>query len=408
MRLSISIMLILMSFMSSAQVIIGPTTGQNGGTPKALLDVRASNPSAPIASDGFLLPRLEYFPDADQVLQGIQEGTLMIYMPGPDVTPEEGRIIGGVYVYTELEAWELLSLSGDGIDDDGDAPCVVIQNNTGTDVLSCSTPEITLTASGAGPHNWNTGASTASITVNTPGTYTVQLVDCNSSASIVITGDSQDGAPTAVITNNTGTTELTSEVTQIEVVASGGDSYSWNTGETTAQLTITEAGTYTVTVTASNGCTDTASIEITEEGGCTPTELCATSFEQNYGCWSASDFGFSQWDYEGSYSAYSSGTGNLRLSGIDFSPYSSIEISFWYYLWQYGGNDKLVLEYSLNGSSWTELDQYTAEDDWYNANYTITNPALMSSNLQLRIRADVNNNNDYTFIDLTVVTGVCD
>ena len=253
--------------MSSAQVIVGPTTGQNGATPKALLDVRASDPAAPSKTDGFLLPRLANFPDADQVLQGIQEGTLMLYMPTE--TPDEGRIPGGVYVYTELEAWELLSLSGDGSDDDGDAPCVVIQNNTGTNVLSCSTPEITLTASGTGPHTWSTGATTSSITVTTPETYTVNLDGCNSSASIVITGTSEDGAPTASITNNIGTTELTSAVTEIVVVASGGDSYSWNTGETTAQLTITQAGTYTVTVTdASNGCTDAASIVITQGMGC--------------------------------------------------------------------------------------------------------------------------------------------
>ena len=39
----------------------------------------------------------------------------------------------------------------------------------------------------------------------------------------------------------------------------------WSTGASTAGITVSSPGTYTVTVTAANGCTDTASIEITQD-----------------------------------------------------------------------------------------------------------------------------------------------
>jgi PKD repeat protein len=63
----------------------------------------------------------------------------------------------------------------------------------------------------------------------------------------------------AGITNVTGATELNCTTTAINVTATGGGSYAWDAG--TAGVNpedriFTEAGTYTVTVTAAHGCTD--------------------------------------------------------------------------------------------------------------------------------------------------------
>jgi hypothetical protein len=73
----------------------------------------------------------------------------------------------------------------------------------------------------------------------------------------------------AGITNNTGTTELTCTVQSISVTATGGGTYSWSDGTTevsaVAALAITAPGTYTVTVTAANGCADTEFITITQD-----------------------------------------------------------------------------------------------------------------------------------------------
>jgi len=108
---------ILVTVVSSINTVLYSQVGINlssGEEPLALLDIRATNPEAPSKIDGFLLPKVDQFPDAD--IYGLVEGTL-VYFTGS----LEGRQTNSIYVYTELEAWELLSQSGDGIDDDGDA-----------------------------------------------------------------------------------------------------------------------------------------------------------------------------------------------------------------------------------------------------------------------------------------------
>jgi len=149
------------------------------------------------------------------------------------------------------------------------APGATITNNTagGTTVLTCTVTSINVTASGNGTFSWDGGfgpSATASITV--PGTYTVTVTGdngCTSTASITVTENTT--LPTAAITNNTGSTDITCVVTSISVTATGGSSYSWSDGlGTNASASITLPGTYTVTVTGSNGCTNTADITIGE------------------------------------------------------------------------------------------------------------------------------------------------
>ncbi len=91
---------------------------------------------------------------------------------------------------------------------------------------------------------------------------------CFDTDFVVITQDVT--LPIPAITNNTGVTELTCSVTEISLTASGGDAYSWSDGTTVvgtdvADLLVSDPGTYTVTVTGANGCSDTASIEITQD-----------------------------------------------------------------------------------------------------------------------------------------------
>jgi PKD repeat protein len=73
-------------------------------------------------------------------------------------------------------------------------------------------------------------------------------------------------APTAGITNNSGVTELTCSAPSINLTATGGESYLWDNNKgITPTISITQPGTYTVIVTALDGCTDTESIVITED-----------------------------------------------------------------------------------------------------------------------------------------------
>jgi hypothetical protein len=117
------------------------------------------------------------------------------------------------------------------------APVVTVTNNCGNSVL---------TAAGSGLL-WSTGATTASITVSTAGTYTVtQTVGgCTSASSSGVAAPlAIPSAPSVTVTNNCGNSVLTAT----------GSGLVWSTGATTASITVPTAGTYTVTQTV-GGCT---------------------------------------------------------------------------------------------------------------------------------------------------------
>ncbi|MFA5781289.1 MAG: gliding motility-associated C-terminal domain-containing protein [Bacteroidales bacterium] len=142
-----------------------------------------------------------------------------------------------------------------------------ITNNSGTTELTCSATSISVTATGGGTYAWSGGlGSNADTAITIPGTYTVTVTTsgCTDTESITITQDI--AAPTADITNNSGTTELTCTTTSISVTAIGGGTYSWSGSlGSNDSASITSPGIYTVTVTVVNGCTDEESIIITQD-----------------------------------------------------------------------------------------------------------------------------------------------
>ncbi len=149
-----------------------------------------------------------------------------------------------------------------------------------TTVLSCTTANIALTATGGGSYSWSNGTNvvgtTPTLTVTSPGTYTVTVTaanGCTATANQVITQDIV--TPVASITNNTNSTILDCNTTQISLTGNGGTTASWSNGTTTvsntAALTVTTAGTYTYTGTNANGCFDTETITITYTANTNPT-----------------------------------------------------------------------------------------------------------------------------------------
>jgi gliding motility-associated-like protein len=100
---------------------------------------------------------------------------------------------------------------------------------------------------------WNNNATTSSITVTLPGSYSVTTTDtnnCSSQSNIINIVLNTPGL--ASITGNNqicigGSTVLT---------ASNGQSFLWSpTGETTQSITVNNPGIYSITITALNGCT---------------------------------------------------------------------------------------------------------------------------------------------------------
>lgn len=190
----------------------------------------------------------------------------------------------------------------------------------------CQGSSTSLNATGGETYTWGNGITGGSITVSTPGTYTVTGTNasgCSNTASIAVTAKpsyvnlpvlaaicegeafnffgtmlstagtydqsgfttagcdstvtltlSVNPRPTATISG--GTSFCDGESTTL--VATGGVSYLWNNGIATQNNTVSNAGTYTVTVTDINGCTGTASQTVTVKALPTITISGNTSF----------------------------------------------------------------------------------------------------------------------------------
>ena len=147
---------------------------------------------------------------------------------------------------------------------------ITITDNSGianNDGVICNGATATLTASGGTSYSWSSGETTAAITKGTAGTYTVTVTNANGCTDTEAATITVNTLPTAAITitdnsgiaNNDGIIFNGATAT---LTASGGTSYIWSSGETTAAITKGTAGTYTVTVTDANGCANEASAEV--------------------------------------------------------------------------------------------------------------------------------------------------
>jgi hypothetical protein len=121
-----------------------------------------------------------------------------------------------------------------------------------------------LTASGGGTYQWNNGAIASRITVlpTSVGTYTYTVTITNGSCSAVKSHTLiVNAAPSAIITGPSAACKNNS----FSLSASGGGSYTWSTGQNTANITVTgiqSTQNYSVTVTGSNGCQSIASKQV--------------------------------------------------------------------------------------------------------------------------------------------------
>lgn len=138
---------------------------------------------------------------------------------------------------------------------------------TASSMTLCPGGNITLTSSNTTGNTWSTGATTPSITVTAPGTYTLVTTNGNCTsptASVTITAATN---PNVQITGNL---VLCDTSTQLIATSTGtGNLYTWSNGATGNTISVAAPGTYTVTVTTLANCTYQKSVTVTQ--GVVPT-----------------------------------------------------------------------------------------------------------------------------------------
>src|SRR5690606_7046966 len=137
--------------------------------------------------------------------------------------------------------------------------------NAGNDVTILEGNSVTLTATGGTSYVWSNGETTQSITVSPAETTTYTVTGttngCTNTDTVTIFLV-DDG-----VTVDAGNDETICQGESVTLTATGGTTYEWSTGETTASITVNpnETTTYTVTaysVSGNNSDTDEVTVTV--------------------------------------------------------------------------------------------------------------------------------------------------
>jgi hypothetical protein len=148
----------------------------------------------------------------------------------------------------------------DGVADCNDPDCnnTTIATITTPKTIICTGGTTTLTASGGGTYLWSTGATTPAITVSDSGYYRVTVTrgtGCMDTASMRIDKPYMNALCQK--------TEITPGTNGAFLEARNGSTYLWSTGATTPKIWVGQTGTYSVTITAADGCQEVKTWTIT-------------------------------------------------------------------------------------------------------------------------------------------------
>ena len=179
-----------------------------------------------------------------------------------EVSPSISVSASGTYSVTLTGANGCTNSASVVVSQDQTVPTVSISPSSAT--LTCNSPTASLSAIGTGAVKWSTGQTSPVISVNTSGTYSVTLTSangCTSSASIVVGQDQT--VPTVSISPSSATLTCNSPTASLSAIGTG--SVKWSTGQTSPIISVNASGTYSVTLTGSNGCTSSASVVVGQD-----------------------------------------------------------------------------------------------------------------------------------------------
>jgi len=183
------------------------------------------------------------------------ESAILTASGGTDYLWSTGETTASITVNPSTDTSYSVTVSEGGNSDTDDASVFVNPlpiANAGADVTINDGDSTTLTASGGGTYLWNTGDTTASITVSPNATTTYSVIvtqnGCDASDEVTITVNS-----TTTVIANAGADQTICEGESATLTASGGTDYLWSTGETTASITVNPSTDTSYSVTVSEG-----------------------------------------------------------------------------------------------------------------------------------------------------------
>lgn len=155
-----------------------------------------------------------------------------------------------------------------------DIPAVSIGASGST--LTCSVRSITLTAlSSATGFRWSTGSTGNTLVVNTPGMYSLTATALNGCTAATAITISSNTASSGVLIAGGTSLNCTTPVTSL--TATGEGNVRWSTGVTSAAISVSATGVYSVTLTNTAGCNSVASTTVTENKTAPTARLTPTS-----------------------------------------------------------------------------------------------------------------------------------
>lgn len=182
--------------------------------------------------------------DSTQTINNLSAGTYSVA-----VADSSGCLAGGTFEVTSEMPFDITLTATDATCEGVNNGAITINDTTGVDNLTIA---------------WSTGDSTQMISDLAAGTYFVTVSDtsgCTVVDSATINFGPQND-PILIVTEVSCLGLSDGEINAVLVTTDTNLSYAWNTGDSTNLLTNIGVGTYAVSITDSNGCISTASVEV--------------------------------------------------------------------------------------------------------------------------------------------------
>ncbi len=239
-------------------------TGSNGCTSSATAEVGQDvNVPGAQASGGTLTCNNECV-----TLQGVGNGSFSWSGPDGFTSTEQNPTVcaPGTYTLTVTGSNGCTSTATAEVGEDVTVPGAQAAGGT----ITCTNECVMLSGSGNGSYSWSGPDGFTSTeqnpTVCAPGTYTLTVTGSNGCTSTATAEVGQDvNVPGAQAAG--GTLTCNNECLTLQGVGNGSFSWSGPDGFTSTEQnpTVCAPGTYTLTVTGSNGCTSTSTAEVGED-----------------------------------------------------------------------------------------------------------------------------------------------